>query len=176
MENSSEIRSTNAFPLVLEQVVKWWLMIQGPHASGERAMLRRLKSPDEVALQSVYYKLLDSVLEIEGMKQFSGPLASRLPFIAGILAHVEQDNPGCPIAKSMGMKQQGSDRPTISDLRFRKILRTDESAELYIIMIRIVKMLGKKADVRNLIQSLYFWNEQTKKSWASQYYLQKDIY
>lgn len=176
MESFIDNRKTNTFPLVLTQVVKWWSNLQGPRFTGERAMLRRLKSPNEVALQGNYFTLLESVLEIEEAEIFRGAITSRLPLIAGVLAHVEQDTPGCPVAKAMGMKKQGSDRPVMSDLRFRRLLRTEDSPELYIMMIRIIRMLGNKADVKDLVQSLYFWNDQTRKSWASQYYLQKDIY
>lgn len=176
MESLIDNRKTNTFPLVLAQVVKWWSMIQGPRLNGERAMLKRCKSPDEVALQSIYYTLLESVLELEEVEMFRGVITTRLPLIVGVLVHVEQDTPGCPVAKAMGMKKQGSDRPVLSDLRFRRILRTEDSSELYISMIRIIKMLGNKADVKDLIQSLYFWNDQTRKGWASQYYLQKDMY
>lgn len=176
MESLIDNRKTNTFPLMLNQVVKWWSMMQGPRFTGERAMLRRCKSTDEVALQSIYYSLLESVLELKEVEIFRGVITTRLPLIVGVLAHVEQDTPGCPIAKAMGMNKQGSDRPVMSDLRFRRILRTEDSSELYISMIRIIKMLGNRADVKDIIQSLYFWNDQTRKGWASQYYLQKDIY
>lgn len=176
MESLIDNRKTNTFPLVLAQVAKWWSKIQGPRLNGERAMLKRCKSPDEVALQSIYYTLLESVLELDDVENFHGVITTRLPLIVGVLAHVEQDTPGCPVAKAMGMKKQGSDRPVMSDLRFRRVLRTEDSSELYISLIRIIKMLGNRADVKDIIQSLYFWNDQTRKVWASQYYLQKDMY
>jgi len=176
MESLLENRKTYAFPLVLEQVVNWWTVLQNSSSSGERAMLRRSKSPDEVALQSAYYKLLESLLELEGVDTFSKMIPSRLPIIVGLIAHIKEDDSRCPIAKAMGMKHQGSDRPAVSDLRFLRVLRTEDSVELYIMMIRIIKMLGNTANVRDVIMSLFFWNEQTRKRWASQYYLQKDIY
>lgn len=175
MESLVENRKTNTFPFVLEQIVAWWAVLKSPHSSGNRAMLRRSKSPNEVVMQSAYYALLESVLELEGIDTLRKTVPYRLPLIAGLLAHVKEDSK-CPVAKAMGMKGKGSDRPAISDLRFRRILRTEDGAELYITMIRVIKMLDYKVDVRDLITSLFFWNEQTRKRWASQYYLQKDIY
>ena len=176
MESLIEIGKANTFPLVLEQVVTWWATVKSPHSSGDRAMLRRSRSPDEVALQAAYYTLLESVLELDDTDMIRKLAPYRLPLIAGVLAHVKEDNSKCPIAKAMGMKKKGSDRPVISDLRFSRILRTEDSAELYITMIRVIKMLDYKVDVRDVITSLFFWNEQTRKRWASQYYLQKDMY
>lgn len=176
MESLLENRRTNSFPLVLERTVSWWAGLQTPRSSGDRARIRRSRSPDEVAMQSIYYELLESVLDINGGDILSKMVPYRLPLIAGLLAHVKENDSKCPIAKAMGMKKQGSDRSVISDLRFRRILRTEDRGELYITMIRIIKMLDGKVDVRDLTTSLFFWNEQTRKRWASQYYLQKDIY
>ena len=104
-----------------------------------KGCVRRCKSPDEVALKSMYYTLLESVLELDDVENFRGVITTWLPLIVGVLAHVEQDTPGCPVAKAMGMKKQGSDRPVMSDLRFRRVLRTEDSSELYISLIRISK-------------------------------------
>ena len=38
MESLIDNRKTNTFPLVLAQVVKWWLNLQGPRFTGERAV------------------------------------------------------------------------------------------------------------------------------------------
>jgi CRISPR system Cascade subunit CasB len=76
----------------------------------------------------------------------------------------------------MGAKKKGSDQARVSDLRFRRILRLEEGDELYTTMIRVVRMLDDTVNVADLASSIFFWNEKTRKRWASQYYLQRNIF
>lgn len=154
---------------------EWWQHLKDD--SGNRAMLRRARNPDDVAIQYEYLNLFNKLAVSDIPEPVKKGLSYRLPLIAGILSHVKVDDESQPVAYVLGSTvSRGSARPLLSDLRFRRLMRTEEDGELFIMMIRIVKMMSGKANVKDLSESIFFWNESTRKRWASQYYLQKNIY
>jgi CRISPR system Cascade subunit CasB len=111
--------------------------------------------------------------ELEPLKR---RISSHMPSVVGLLAHVKTDDQNRSFAEAMGTKKQGSDQPIVSDLRFRRILRVEDQDELYTTMIRVIRMLDGNVNVTDLATSVFFWNEQTRKRWASLYYLKRNIY
>jgi CRISPR system Cascade subunit CasB len=158
-----------------ERVVQWWETIK--NSSGDRAILRRAHSPDEAATTRPFFNLFRTIDEVEFPKNMSNRIVTFLPVIAGTLCHVDHNEPAKPVAKSMSMSSKaGSDRPRVSEIRFQRLMRTDDRDELYLSLIRMVRLLGKTANVRDLAESILFWNERTKKRWASLYYHKRDIF
>jgi CRISPR system Cascade subunit CasB len=156
--------------------MNWWEKLQEPANRGVRAELRRARSADDVALQGPYYALLAKIVAIEDLGMLKNSIPYRLPSVIGVLAHVKANNPDVKVAQAMGAKKKGSDQARVSDLRFRRILRLEEGDELYTTMIRVVRMLDDTVNVADLASSIFFWNEKTRKRWASQYYLQRNIF
>ena len=106
-------------------------------------------------------------------------MAFQLPLVVGVLSHVRENDPAVPVAKAMGSKKAGSETSVVSDLRFRRLLALDSAADsqqLHLTLIRVIRMLGNKANVKDLARSLFYWNDRTKKQWASLYYLKQDVY
>jgi CRISPR system Cascade subunit CasB len=165
-----------AWPRVLQIIMNWWEKLQEPANRGVRAELRRARSADDVALQGPYYALLAKIVAIEDLGMLKNSIPYRLPSVIGVLAHVKANNPDVKVAQAMGAKKKGSDQARVSDLRFRRILRLEEGDELYTTMIRVVRMLDDTVNVADLASSIFFWNEKTRKRWASQYYLQRNIF
>ncbi len=137
---------------------EWWKDLQKDR--GARAELRRCDRPGIVMLHPAYARLharLASTL--------NGPQSDyRLACVVGLLAHVEEDRRDGRLAKQMG----GSP-PAVSELRFRRLLQCKPN-ELYVRMIRIVRMLDKKVPLDDLIDSVFFWNDQVRKRWALDYF------
>ncbi len=176
MDDSTKMWVEGAWPRVLQIIMNWWEKLQEPANRGVRAELRRARSADDVALQGPYYALLAKIVAIEDLGMLKNSIPYRLPSVIGVLAHVKANNPDVKVAQAMGAKKKGSDQARVSDLRFRRILRLEEGDELYTTMIRVVRMLDDTVNVADLASSIFFWNEKTRKRWASQYYLQRNIF
>ena len=147
-----------------EKILKWWEELQKQYNNGNRAMLRRANNAMEVTMHSGYYDFLKMIPE--SLRRDS------LPFIAGILSHV-RFNEAVALPKAIGFPK---DQPVVSDLRFRKILRMENHDELlYVTLLRFIKMNDNKSNVLDLARSIYYWNDKTRKKWAEEYYLGKEI-
>lgn len=137
---------------------EWWKDLQKDR--GARAELRRCDRPEAVMLHPAYARLHARVAS-----RFDGQKWDyRLACVVGLLAHVEEDRRDGGLAKQMG----GSP-PVVSELRFRRLLQCKPD-ELYVRMIRIVRMLDKKVPLDDLIDSVFFWNDQVRKRWALDYF------
>ena len=176
MDDSTIMNRKDAWQRVLEIIRKRWEELQTPACSGHRAKLRRAQSPDEVAMQAHYYSIIAPLLAMDELEPLKRRISSHMPSVVGLLAHVKTDDQNRSFAEAMGTKKQGSDQPIVSDLRFRRILRVEDQDELYTTMIRVIRMLDGNVNVTDLATSVFFWNEQTRKRWASLYYLKRNIY
>ncbi len=183
---------------LLQKIFEWWQSLQAgkpkdawkqkeqnspdkgsldfKSGAGDRANLRRARNPDMVAVQQSYLNLYRIIMQEDISDYVKRKLCDRLPLVAGVLSHVVE-NSSDSVAVAMGSNPKtGSDRPRVSDLRFRRLMRTKDEESLYIMMIRMVRMMDGRVNVKNLAESLFFWDDMTRKRWASQYYLRKDIY
>lgn len=157
MKQESQKKRALDYKELWAAIEKWWLALQD--MPGDRAELRRAHSPDEAALTPAYFALLREIRPL-GLSMTMQRM--RMPIVAGVLAHVKSNRVTVPVARSMG--------PRISDLRFRRLLKTEDDTELYVMMIRMVRLLDEKVNVQDLAKSLTFWNERTRKEWAYLYY------
>lgn len=171
-ENTIQVKE-NPVDLIWSIIHEWWKRII--ISPGDRASLKRARNGDMVASQFAYFDLYRRIFNSDIPDFIKKSIDYRLPLVAGLVSHIKEDNPGRAVASVMGSSSKaGSDRATVSDLRFRKLLRTDDNDELYIMMIRMIRMMDENVNVKDLARSIYFWNDQTKRKWASQYYLKKD--
>jgi CRISPR system Cascade subunit CasB len=94
----------------------------------------------------------------------------RLASVAGVIAHTRlQDGPSRDrFAQQLASDQGG--RALVSGLRFRRLLAEDDPERLYGMMVRMVRHLDGNADLGSLASGLYWWNQETKKRWAQDYY------
>jgi len=84
---------------------------------------------------------------------------------------VKVDSAGSSIAEQMATPKDGSkDNAKVSGLRFRRLLKVKDQEDLFISMSRIIALLGGAVNLRSLAQSVYFWNDRTRKQWAFEYY------
>jgi CRISPR system Cascade subunit CasB len=65
-------------------------------------------------------------------------------------------------------KTDGSAR--VSGLRFRRLLKVKEADGLFSALGRVVALLGGAVNLQSLANSVYFWNDRTRKQWAFEYY------
>jgi CRISPR system Cascade subunit CasB len=158
--NSSYLRFEKGSP-EHQALVAWWRELDKNR--GERAVLRRSRTLVEVAFSPAYHRLRLA------LSRFGPVDYERLALVAGLATRVKVDNEGSPIAEQMATGQaDGSAR--VSGLRFRRILKMKEQDELFAGMTRIIALLGGTVNLQSLAQSVYSWNDRTRKKWAFEYY------
>ena len=144
-----------------QALVVWWRELDNNR--GERAALRRTAALAEVAFSPAYHRLRLAVGRF-GAVDYEG-----LALVVGLAARVKIDGEGSTIAEQMATgKVDGSAR--VSGLRFRRLLKVKEHEALFISMTRIIALLGGNINLQSLAQSVYFWNDITRKKWAFEYY------
>ena len=139
-------------------LVAWWGGLNDRR--GERAELRRAKSVTEVIMTPSFQKLCTRLVE----QLPSGFDKESVAAIVGLLSHVEKTTD-----KKLASQMSEGSPPVVSELRFRRLLQRDRN-ELYVAMIRIIRMLKKKVNPYDLIASVYYWGDKQKKDWAYAYF------
>lgn len=142
---------------------EWWENIK--QNRGERAELSRAKSVDDIILLPVFQR---SCLRFKPFFEGENNWESRLAEVLGLLAHVRKTS-SQEIALQMAGGPKPTDPPVVSELRFRRLLQKDRR-ELFVAMIRILRLLDNQANLHDLANSVYYWGDRTKRDWAFTYF------
>jgi len=147
-----------------DRLANWWRGLQKPHNSGSRAELRRAATVDAVIMTPAFQRLCSGFTD-EFRSDFD---KTRLAAIAGLLAHVKESaEPKMEIAKQMAQPAGAATR--VSELRFRRLLQRNRS-DLFVPMVRVIRLLDHRVSIYDLIESVYYWGDQRKKKWAYAYF------
>lgn len=141
-------------------LIDWWEGLE--QEKGTRAELRRAERPEEIMLHPAYSRLHGQLAELlKGNWQWE----YRLARVIGLLVHVRKNDTSRPLAKQMG-----GNPPIVSELRFRRLLQC-KHGDLYPRLRRTLAMLdGRKANLPDLIDAAFHWNDHTRKTWALAYF------
>lgn len=147
-----------------EALQQWWEELQNHNA--DRAELRRAKTVGDVILLPAFQR---ACLRLKPFFQHEENWEYRLAAILGLLAHIRQTSDK-KLAHDMASPNiKKKEPPVVSELRFRRLIQRDR-ADLYISMIRVLRMLGNKANLHDLAYSVYFWGDGVKRHWAFDYF------
>lgn len=141
---------------------------------GDRALLRRSRTIDEVLQTPVYYELRYRLakLGIDVTTDWDGD--RRLAAVIGILAWVKTNDESKPFSQQLASRRKESSDAKLSGLRFRKLLQIDDRDDLYRAMIGVIRLIDGKANVFALAKDIYYWRPDTscdvRKRWAEHYY------
>lgn len=156
----------------------WWHEVTQSRSSGAaratRAILRRAHDVTAVTLAEPYQQLVRRLRET-GWDGRDARSNDALAAIAGLLVHVDADTGGTRLAASMGRCPPGSDRPLVSELRFRRLLDANDLDALFIGLRRALPLMAGGVPVRALIGDLLEWaqpwrRDRVRKRWAYAYY------
>lgn len=144
----------------------WWSGLQPDRERGQRgdpaalAELRRCRSPNEVMFVPAF--------EVLARLMPSARVAD-LAVAAAVVAHLREDLPG-PVAVQLARGDGG--RPVLSPMRLRRLLQVTGPEGRIEAGRRLARALRGRADVADLADSLYWWDEDdaTQRSWARAYY------
>lgn len=149
-------------PEIAKALHQWWDDLEKNR--GDRAALRRCSNLTEIFFIPAYHRLYHDLAK-HGWSDKVGVAA-----VAGLAAHVKNDAGKQSFATQMAESKQGGSNARVSGLRFRRLLKIQNRENLYIALTRIVRLLGGTVNLNSLADSAYWWNEQTRKQWAFDYY------
>jgi CRISPR system Cascade subunit CasB len=138
-----------------QKLRSWWASLR--NNPGWRAELRRAESPGDVLLSQGFRYLC---FELTGWWTQELRLLG-LAAVAGILSHVETNNEFKSFAAQCATPgEKNKDKPQMSELRFSQLQKSRTLDELYIRMIRAVRLLGKKANIVSIADSIFHWTSE----------------
>ena len=89
----------------------------------------------------------------------------RAALVACVLAHVlREPEPRLSVARAAGPSSK-DENGVLSALRFRRLLAVRGEADCAIAFRRLVALLGREANIKDLAQSLLDWNDEAKGDW-----------
>jgi CRISPR system Cascade subunit CasB len=141
---------------------KWWCNLQEFHAT--RSEFRRCKDSTSVHFVPSFHALCR---ELQPHLEREYDWQNRLALVAGILSQVKQVESDLPFARQIA----GSNGSTaiVSEMRFRRLIDRDRD-ELYLPIVRVVRMLNGSANIYDLSRSLFYWGDPVRKQWAYEYF------
>lgn len=144
----------------LQVLVAWWRSLDDNR--GDRAELRRCGTLAEVVFTPAYHRLRQAV------SRYGAVHDDGLAAMAGLAAKVKCNATDNTVAEQMATGKGDSAR--VSGLRFRRLLKVKDQKELYTAFGRVIALLGGSVNLQSMAQSVYFWNDRTRKQWAFDYY------
>lgn len=155
-------------------ILEWWNSLK--QNKGDRAELRRCKNLKEIQIASAYQRCYWQ-LKKHFAHERQGPSKEQMAVIIGLAAYIEDND----IVKKddqadhhkqdyFGYQISRGDKPKLSELRFRRLLKIRDREKLYRFIIQIIRLLDKKVNLLNLISIAYFWGDKTKTDIAYKYY------
>jgi CRISPR system Cascade subunit CasB len=139
------------------------------------AILRRCATLDAVALSDAYQRFYRYMLACNAWPADASPWQNdKLAAIAGLLAHIKTEGTQ---RLPKPMSELDGDRPQVSELRFRNLLKVETTDDLFTSLLRVLPLIDKKKkidpnkriDIYHLANDVYFWGDKTKKDWAYSY-------
>lgn len=142
----------------------WWMALDENRAN--RAMLRRCKTLDDVALCPAYQRF-HRLMQAHGWPKDAPEWQNdKLAAIAALLALVKAESEQLLPASMSGIDV---DKPLVSELRFRGLLKLEHTEELFQGLRRVLPLLSYKVNVHALADDVYQWSDRTRKTWAYGY-------
>jgi CRISPR system Cascade subunit CasB len=145
-----------------QALISWWRLLD--EKRGDRAELRRCGTLAEVVFTPAYHRLRQAVCRYGAIHE------DGLAAMAGLAAKVKTNVAENSIAEQMASGKGDSARARVSGLRFRRLLKAKDQEELFTSMGRVIALLDESVNLLSMAQSVYFWNDRTRKQWAFDYY------
>lgn len=130
---------------------------------GQRAELRRVNNPRELLEVPAFYRLFSGMGSKEWEKEAYQRLIYCLPCIQG---HTEQ--PVSLGAALAGKRESG--RPAVSEKRLFQVVRSNSPNDM-VQLRRILKMAEPVVNWPKAAETLWYWNDRSKRDLLEQYFL-----
>lgn len=147
-----------------EKVHEWWVMLNKDRAA--RSAIRHQSDILGIMMCEPFYRLVRMIPDMWGR-------LDTLACVAMAVGSVDVDSKESA-ATLMGRKS-GLAAP-VSDLRFKRLMESD-AKEASRLLTRLLPIIDRKANVRNMARIIKYWdnpNQLSKKKWMVDYYLHSD--
>ena len=154
----------------------WWHWLDD--SRGERAVLRRAATADDILLTTAFARFLVFMPERWGTPQYLFDSA----MVAGLLARVKEDDRKNSFAKTLALPKQGGSKAAMSELRFLQLQKSRDPDEFFLRVSRAIALLSGRVHILSLADGILHWllehrrvidREPTKRlavRWATDYY------
>lgn len=132
---------------------------------GDRARLRRCKTLVEASYSAYAHQLAHQLMKLNDRVS-----RDRIVLIAAILSHVTETDSHHSLPVQLASSREGSDQAVLSELRFRRLLQSDDREELCQHLRRAIAQLRGKADIFSIANAVYSWNDWQRRRWANDYF------
>ncbi|TVQ41551.1 MAG: type I-E CRISPR-associated protein Cse2/CasB [Wenzhouxiangella sp.] len=149
-------------PAQHRQLLDWWEQLE--QNRGDRAALRRASSIEQVMFNPGFHRLWHRLTDSPWSR------AERVALIAALGARVKHHDPRKSFAAQLGSPPSGREKAAFSGLRFRRLLQASQPNELLQACSRAITMCDGRVNLTNLAESVYWWSDRDRKSWAFDYY------
>ncbi len=154
----------------------WWHWLDDNR--GERAVLRRAASADDILLTPAFTRFLEFM-----PAQWKTPrrlLDSAM--VAGLLSRVKTDNRDYSFAEALARHKHGGSKAAMSELRFQQLQKSRDPEEFFLRVSRAIALLGGSVHILSLADGILHWlleyrhvidREPRKRlavRWATDYY------
>ena len=147
-------------------LLDFWQRLANDRAS--RAVLRRSPTVTAVTLSPPYQRLFRRFQAAGWNSDNEAWRNDRLAAIVGVLAHVHENQAGPP-GKAMSDRSPDEDRPSVSELRFSRLLESTDIDALFTGLRRVLPLMEHRIDVITLANDILHWGDKVKKDWAYAY-------
>lgn len=157
----------------------WWGWLDGNR--GDRAVLRRVASPDDVLLTPAFAHFLQK-MPARWTENGAIPL-SDAAMVAATVAKVRvHDENRKSFAKSLASAKEGGSKAAMSELRFQQLQKSRTPEEFFTRLSRAIDLLGRKVNIISLADDTLHWLSESRFGparkpaerlavrWASDYY------
>ncbi len=139
-------------------LLAWWESLSNHR--GERAMLRRAASPEEVMLLPPFFNFL----KFPGISGFwsrqENFMASAM--VVGILSRVKENAANSLFAASLAKPLEKGGKSPVSELRFSALQKSRSLGEFYTRISRIVFQLKGRANILSLANDMVHWEKELR--------------
>lgn len=160
----------------------WHEELRKPHQRGERARLKRARTPEAAAMAPGFHQLLRLLKLAPPPEPGELPVKPRqlaaLAATAALAARIEEHRPGIRLGSTLRGPDPNS--PRVSEIRFRRLVALEEDppgegfeaslAERFTVLRRLVDLIGKQADLAEIAGALCDWTAHRKRRLAYDYY------
>lgn len=159
-----------------EAILSWWKSLDDNR--GVRARLRRAEVPSDVMLSQEFFNFLKRMPE-SWSKDYH---LSASAMVAALLSHVKEHSTNHPFAAQLGL----GDPSVMHELRFKQMIKSRTPDEIYIRLLRAVRILKGKVNILSLVEGVLLWHKEysfgedqnpmrrLSVKWAHDYYLPKE--
>ncbi|PCK01708.1 MAG: type I-E CRISPR-associated protein Cse2/CasB [Alteromonadaceae bacterium] len=161
-----------------DKLKSWWVWLDDN--CGDRAILRRASSPDDILLSEAFSKFIKQMpatwLSGERIQYTDASM------IAAVVARIKVHNEKQSFAKSLAVPSGDKSNHPLSELRFSQLQKSRSEQEFFTRICRAIQLIGGKVNIISITEDMLQWllefrQGQARKPqqrlavrWANDYY------